>query len=185
MVVVKVPCQRCDKGKLERFLGDEVDGWMCSGARKFQPGEGCGTLVENAEYRELLAEAQPPPPPEPARPPKRQKNDAAGTAMDEDGGEAAEGDEGGGSDNDEEFDARGFDAIDDQVVDVRVARPMVVRREAACELLSLSEVDKVLRGAFVAPGGSDARQLRGLLPRCLQSDLLGSPLRVECGSRAR
>ena len=146
MVVVKVPCQRCDKGKLERFLGDEVDGWMCSGARKFQPGEGCGTLVENAEYRELLAEAQPPPPPEPARPPKRQKNagpSSDGTAMEDDTWAPAEGDEGGGSDE-EEFDARGFDAIDDQVVDVRVARPMVVRREAACELLSLSEVDILL-----------------------------------------
>jgi len=32
------------------------------------------------------------------------------------------------------------------------------------EPASEPQVDKVLRGAFVAPGGSDARQLRGLLP---------------------
>lgn len=181
-MVVKVPCQRCDKGKLERFLGDEVDGWMCTGAKRFVFGEGCGTLVENAEYRELLAEAQPPPPEPvaPARPPKRPKNDAGAAsaggaeAMDEDGG-------GGGEEEDDEewAGSQGFDAIDDQVVDVRVARPMVVRREAACGLLSLSEVDLVLRGAFVAPRGSDARQLRGLLPTCP----LCTQLRVDCRSR--
>jgi hypothetical protein len=158
---IKVDCPRCGTAKLERFLGDEVDGWMCVNARKFERGQGCCVLVERKEYQELLEAAQPPPrePEPPSRPPKRVKTDSGADVAKSNSGSMEE--EEDPDDEDGEWEGSQFDAMDEQLVDVRVARPMEVRREAVCGLLSLSEVDMVLRGAFVAPRGSDSRQLRG------------------------
>eukprot|EP00960_Hanusia_phi_P057063 763448-Hanusia_phi.AAC.1 len=143
-----VHCPACSEHVLERVDADEVSGWLCPNYSSYERGRGCHALVTQKEYQELLKESEPSD--EATTAPSDQKKRKTETVAIPD--ETAD----PVSENAEmiENEDEAFDELPAQNVDVRlVSDCLQVRRQPACGLLSLNEVDHILKGAFVAPRG--------------------------------
>ena len=141
-------CPCCSEHVLERFDADEVSGWLCPNFKSYERGKSCHVLVTPKEYQELLAEAEPndDEQKELLSDQKKRKTDTS-TSLDETVDPESESTE-------IEENEEAFDELPAQNVDVRLVSDCLrVTRQPACGLLSLNEVDHILKGAFVAPRG--------------------------------
>ena len=192
MTKPRIKCESCDEKFLERTETEEGHAWVCPRFKKAARGVGCGIIVSEELYAQMqrdfeqeqeaavrIAQEEE----------KRQRASSVLAPQDSGGNIAAvdgeprkvkrrkaseEGAHSAMHDSDSESDDAGgdlaangdweeFDAMPEQIVDVREVKDVIRgQRAPVIGFLSLSAVDMVLKGAFVAPRGADSRQLRSI-----------------------